>query len=147
MHVKGNSSSTYCHNFKLFSCTGREILSHLWTCASAPKDNFSGAATFSGIFFQFHFFCSLKFSLVILNAAYLRRILHQCLCTSVIVPAISILPQHTIFCWLSGTSSGQPSEPVVGGEFVTTPKKWFAVAIQKLPARWQKCIDIGGEYV
>src|SRR5262245_37528045 len=50
MHVKGNSSSTYCHNFKLLSCTGREILSHLWTCVSTPKDNFSIAANFGGIF-------------------------------------------------------------------------------------------------
>src|SRR5262245_60643489 len=133
MHVKGNSSSIYCHNFKLLSCTGREILSHLWTCASTPKDNISVAATFSGFFFQFHFFCSLKFSFFILNAPYLRRIPHQCLCTSAIVLAVSVWPQQTTFWGLSGTSSGQPSELVVGGEFVTTLKKWFAVVIHKLP--------------
>jgi hypothetical protein len=27
------------------------------------------------------------------------------------------------------------------------PKNWNSAAIQKLPERWQRCTDLGGEYV
>lgn len=29
----------------------------------------------------------------------------------------------------------------------STPKQWFHDAIMKLPGRWQRCIDVGGEYI
>jgi hypothetical protein len=29
----------------------------------------------------------------------------------------------------------------------SVPKHWFAAAIRKLPERWQRCIDVGGDYV
>jgi hypothetical protein len=28
-----------------------------------------------------------------------------------------------------------------------TPKKWFAAQIRKLPERWKRSTDIGGEYL
>ncbi|PSN37108.1 hypothetical protein C0J52_12584 [Blattella germanica] len=28
-----------------------------------------------------------------------------------------------------------------------TPKEWYATQIRKLPERWNKCTDIGGEYL
>ena len=62
-----------------------------------PRTTFPALPPSAEFFVQFHFFCSLKFSSVILNASYLRRIPHQCLCTSAIVPAVSVWPQQTTF--------------------------------------------------
>ena len=45
------------------------------------------------------------------------------------------------FCFSDNTKRG------VRDSVRSIPKDWYTAANQKLPERWQQCIDLGGEYV
>jgi len=54
----------------------------------------------------------------------------------------------SVFSWVWSFSSGEETKQfVIREQYHDTRNKWFCGAIQKLPKRWQQCIDLGGEYV
>jgi hypothetical protein len=43
--------------------------------------------------------------------------------------------------------TGNDLERGIGNSVYSIPKDWYTSALRKLPDRWQRCTDAGGEYV
>lgn len=66
---------------------------------------------------------------------------------------LQIWPHQTIPCSIKWTTSQRKFltcdslETCVCDYVSSIPKHWYNATNQKLPERWQQCIDLGGEYV